>query len=288
MIDIHHHLLFGVDDGSPDLETSLAMARQAAAEGVTHIVCTPHADDTYSYDIGVIRERLTVLREHLAGEMELSLGCDFHLTAENVFDAVSNPLRYSINGRGYLLIEFDNVSIPPQMENAISMLQAAGYTLVVTHPERYAALLNQPELLAGWVRKGCLIQVTAGSLYGNFGRMAEAFSNELLRRHWIHFVATDAHNTTWRTPEMKKGYDYVAQQMGEETARRLFESNPRAAVEGRKLPAQPEPRGLWNSVPLNFTAKKFSHKPGEKKSSHHSEIDPDVSANGFWKRLLHR
>jgi protein-tyrosine phosphatase len=284
MIDIHQHLIYGVDDGSPDLETSLAMAREAAAEGVTQIVCTPHASDAYPYQAAVIRERYDELRSLLQGEMELSLGCDFHLTAENIFEAVANPLRYSIDGKGYLLIEFANMAIPPQMADAMFQLQSAGYTLIVTHPERYPVLLSQPDLLAEWVRKGCLVQVTAGSLYGRFGRMAEAFSNELLERNWIHFLATDGHNLKWRPPHLKKAYEYVAERAGEETARRLCLTNPQVAVEGARWPEQPEPLGLWEHRPLKFSASKFATTQRKNEPSHLRNDVP--KGTSFWKRLF--
>jgi protein-tyrosine phosphatase len=288
MIDIHHHLLYGIDDGSPDLETSLAMARESAANGVTHIVCTPHACESYPYNAPLIEARYEELRDRLKGQMRLSLACDFRMDMENVMEAAENPLRYSIDGKGYLLIEFSNTSIPPQIKDSLLLLQSTGYRLIVTHPERYPAVLGNPEMLAGWLRMGCLVQVTAGSLYGRFGRMAEAFSNELLERDWVHFIASDAHNMTGRPPHLRKGYDYVAKHAGEETARRLCETNPRAAVDGAPWPAQPEPEGLWDYEPMKFKATKFTG-PRRKNASEDDDSDlPTEERRGFFRTLFGR
>ena len=140
-------------------------------------------------------------------------------------------------------------------------------------------------MLAEWLRDGCLVQVTSASLYGRFGQLAEAFALELLDRNWVHFIASDAHDPKRRPPDLKTGFDFVAQRAGEETARRLCLTNPRATLTGAKWPAQPEPMGLWERQPLKFDLRNLPVKSGAAQS------DPGTATSGtkgFWARLFAR
>jgi len=241
----------------------------------------------YPYNATLSEERLAELQHLLSGEIELSLGCELHMTVENILDATAHPFRYSMNGRGYLLIEFPSGNILTRFSDAMARLQAAGYTLIIAHPERYPALLANHELLGDWMRSGCLTQVTAGALYGRFGKMAEAFSNEMLERNWIHFLATDAHHPEWRPPHLKRAFDYVAQRAGEDTARRLCLTNPQAVVFGNPLPAQPQPVGLSEKVPLKFNMEWFA-RTGKGVPREQAKSSSDPAPKGFWNRIFTR
>jgi protein-tyrosine phosphatase len=245
VIDIHHHLLFGLDDGPQNIELSLAMAEMSIANGVTHIVCTPHSSEQFKFYPEANLERLQMLQERLGDRISLGLGCDFHLMFDNIEDAIAHPEKYSINGKNYLLVEFPNEAISHNMTEIFFRLSLAGLTSIITHPERNHVITRHPERLEDWLRAGCYVQITAASLTGRFGKTAERFAHDLLRQNRVHFIATDAHDLSSRSPKFREAYDLVSAKYGRETAERLCVENPRAAFYGEPLPPQPEAEGLY-------------------------------------------
>ena len=245
MIDIHHHLLFGLDDGSPDLETSVAMAEMAADDGITHIVCTPHSNHRYHFDPAINAERLAELQQRLDGRLTLGLGCDFHLSYDNIEDAFQNRTKYTINQKQYLLVEFADLMIPQRIADTFYEMKMADMHPIITHPERNHTIQRHPNRMVEWLREGCLVQVTASSLTGRFGRTAQAMAFDYLDKNWVHIIATDAHNLTSRPPLMREAYRIIEEKYGLETAERLCVANPRAAFNGTEFPPQPEMLGLY-------------------------------------------
>jgi len=248
MIDIHHHLLWDLDDGASSLETSLAMARIAAEDGITHVVCSPHANGHYAYDSDVVAAKIDELQRLLDKEqivLKLGRGCDFHMSYENIQEAKADPTRYSINGHGYLLVELPDYSLPRGMTEILYELQLAGLTPILTHPERNPTLQADEARMLDWLRGGLLIQITAGSVLGHMGKKAERMSHQLLANRWVHFLATDAHNTTSRPPRMHEAFDIVAQRYGSDYAHLLCVSNPLAVFMGNPMPPQIEPLNLY-------------------------------------------
>lgn len=244
MIDIHHHLLPGLDDGATDLETSLAMVEMAIADGITHIACTPHASHHYNFDpernASLFAQLQDAVHARFGDQMTLGLGCDFHLMFDNIEDAQRHPTRYTINGHNYLLVEFPDSAISPSTAETFYQLSLSGMTPIITHPERNLILARQPERMLDWLKAGALIQVTASSLLGRFGPVSERAATWLLDHQWVNFVATDAHNTQSRPPQMRPTFDLLAECFDATTAERLCITNPRAVFYGEALGPQPE------------------------------------------------
>lgn len=251
MIDIHHHLLWGLDDGAKSVETTLTMARIAADDGITHVVCSPHANAQYAYDPSVVAAKIAELERLLANErieLKLGRGCDFHLSYDNIEHAKSDPTRYSINGLGYLLVEIPDYGVPPSLTEVFYELQLAGLVPILTHPERNPTLQADRQRMVEWLQGGVLVQITAGSLLGQMGKQAERMAHDLLEKRWVNFLATDAHNTTSRAPKMSAAQEVVAKKYGPDYAHLLCVSNPLAAFTGKPLQPQPESLGLYEEL----------------------------------------
>jgi protein-tyrosine phosphatase len=241
MIDVHCHILPEVDDGPKNWEIARQMCQMAAADGIEHIVATPHANSRYHYD----REYLAGLVTHLQGLVgpapRLSLGCDFHLDYDNLQAALAAPGKYTIADTSYLLVELSNYSVPQQVDRFFCMLGDRGITPVLTHPERNPILQQQLERVADWAAQGCLVQVTAGAFTGDWGRRALRAATWLLQHNAIHMLATDAHNLDSRPPQLAAGRDAAAELCGPEVARMLVADNPRALLSGQPVPYLPSP-----------------------------------------------
>ena len=241
MVDIHCHILPQVDDGAKSWEVATEMCRMAAADGITHVIATPHANEDYAYHREKHSARLLKLQT-LAGEwLILGLGCDFHFSFDNVQDALRAPERYSISGTPYLLVEFSDFGVSRYINDAIYHLRAQGIVPIVTHPERNRMLQRDPENVLGFVEQGCVIQATASSFTGNWGSSARKAAEWLLKHDAVHVIATDAHDTQHRPPVLSAGREAIAKIAGKDIARALVEDNPAAIVAGEALPYLPTP-----------------------------------------------
>ena len=240
MIDVHCHILPGLDDGPDKIEESLEMAETAVADGITHVVATPHSNDRFWFDFTHVRRLRDELQARAGNRLQIATGCDFHLNPENLARLRKQPRQFCINQHGYLLVEFNEISIPAAMDRTLHEMQLSGLRPIVTHPERNVILRTHAERLREWVRRGCFVQVTGNAITGAFGATAQQIALQWIGEGMIHFVASDAHNNRNRPLRLRSAYDVVADRFGEAQARALFVENPRAAFQGRDLPYVPE------------------------------------------------
>jgi protein-tyrosine phosphatase len=242
MIDIHSHVLPGLDDGSQTLENSVTMLEMAAAAGTTDIVATPHANTEFRFDPAAIESKLTELRGRIGNKIRLYSGCDFHLMSENIQDALAHPTKYTINHKNWLLVEFSDFIIFPNTAELLAHLREGGMLPVITHPERNQIIQNRFNDLQKWVQEGAFVQLTAVSLLGTFGQAARRFSQQLIEAELAHFVASDAHDTDYRTTRLDTAYEWLSKNYGEEYARAVTVDNPSATIEGRPCISTPAPK----------------------------------------------
>jgi protein-tyrosine phosphatase len=211
------------------------MVSLAAEWGTTDLVATPHANPKYRFDPAIVKERLAEVAAASGNVLRLHSGCDFHLSYDNIQDAIAHPGKYAINQHRYLMVEFSDLLIFHNTAEIFSRLQEAGMTPVITHPERNSLLRQRIDRIAEWVASGACVQVTAQSVLGEFGKRAAEFSRTLLDRRLVHFLASDGHDCEHRPPRLDLAHAWVKENYGEEWAEALCITNPRATLTGESL-----------------------------------------------------
>lgn len=237
-VDIHCHLLPGIDDGAKDWDESLAMARLAIEDGTTTIIATPHQLGNFGHNAGDdIRRRVFALQQQLdqAGlPLKVLPGADVRIEPGLLDKLLSGDVLTLGDLRRHVLLELPHELYLP-LESVIDELARRTMVGILSHPERNEGILRRPKVLAPLVDSGCLLQITAGSLCGTFGPACQQMSEWLLAEGLVHFVATDAHGSRSRRPLMRRAYERVAELTDESTATELCGRNPAAVADGQSV-----------------------------------------------------
>lgn len=250
MIDLHCHILPGIDDGAPDLDEALRMARVAVADGIRVTACTPHIyPGMYENDAAGIRAAIAAFREVLHREdipLQLVEGADVHLTPDLVAGLRAGRIP-TLNGSRYFLFEPPHHVAPPRLENVVFDLVSAGYVPVLTHPERLSWIDGHYPLFAKLIKGGAWMQLTAGAITGRFGGRPRYWAERMLDEGLVHIVATDAHRADKRPPLLAEAREAVAKRCGEAVAEAMVSGVPDAML--RDLPPS-EATCLLEPVPV--------------------------------------
>ncbi len=242
MIDIHTHVLPEVDDGARSWEMAIQMCRIAAADGIEHMVATPHFNDDYVYDREWLRSVLQDLQQRLGPAPRLYLGCDFHFSQDNLQALAESPHRFTIEDTPYLLVEMSDFAIPESVSDNFKQLLGGGLRPIITHPERNPLLQRRPQRVVEWAKRGCAVQVTASALTGAWGAKAKQVAHWLLHNGAVHVLASDCHSVDGRPPILSTAHHLVAELYSSELAEALVENNPRAILAAKPLPYFPSLR----------------------------------------------
>jgi len=250
MIDLHCHILPGIDDGAPNIETALDMARIAVADGIVISACTPHIySGLYDNTATGIQQALEAFRTRLSEAdipLQLTYGADTHLAPDLVAGLRSGRIP-SLHGTRYFLLEPPHHVAPPRLEEFVFALLTAGYVPVITHPERLTWIEDHYEIFCQLARQGAWLQVTAGSLTGRFGSAARYWGERLLDDGLVHILASDAHGVKQRPPTLSEGRQAAEQYVGAAEATRLVQTRPEGILADLEPSQLPAPPGLENT-----------------------------------------
>lgn len=238
MVDIHCHILPGLDDGAADPEEALLMARMARGGGTRRIIATPHygqRDDGLT--LADIRREAGRLQQHLREngvELELLPGMEV-LCGPGFPEMLENGDYLTLAGSRYLLTEFYFDESPDFMNAMLSRAAGHGLVPIVAHPERYDAVQEDPELVERWIDLGYGIQVNAGSLLGRLGRSARSAGNWLIHNGLVHIVASDGHDLDMRVPSLRAVREYLEDRVSEDCAWEVLYENPKRVAQNLPL-----------------------------------------------------
>lgn len=236
IIDIHTHVLPGVDDGSKSIDESLAIIDYLAEIGIHDIVLTSHyiKGTTYNYNV---RERCYVLesleKELNGRDVQLYIGNEVYLCDE-VVDLYKRKDICTLNNSKYMLVELPLSSYYKNFPNALCELNEAGIIPIIAHPERYKFIQNDKEKISKLLEFDCLLQINIDSLIGKYGRKAQKIAKFLLKKNLVSFVATDTHYVS-DPKKLKKAYKKLKKIVGEEKYNELTYSNPRKVLENKEI-----------------------------------------------------
>lgn len=241
MIDLHSHVLPGVDDGAADIGEALDICRLAVEDGITDLVATPHLrhasywnDDAHGLEAAYLALRETIEHEELP--LALHLGGEIAVSDSSVEELLAPKTSlFTMAGGKWVLLEFDFQGYGPDPVETVWEAVMHGFRPIVAHPERLRWMANDPGLMAALARHGATFQLTAMSLTGEFGKIARDAAHNLADQGHVHFVSSDAHDPRLRRPGLKAARELVAKTWGDESARKLFVDHPRAVLEDRPL-----------------------------------------------------
>lgn len=236
MIDLHTHILPGIDDGAKNLDVSLEMASIAVADGIHTMACTPHIyPGMYMNDgpgIALARAALQAEFDQRGIALQLVVGADVHLVP-GLLAGVRDGSVPTLNGSRYLLLEPSHTTPPPRFEDAVFSLVAAGYIPVITHPERLTWVESHYPVFLRLIEQGAWMQVTAGALTGAFGRRAQYWGERFLGEGHTHILASDAHTAGRRRPQLQPALRIAERLLGKDEAARLVAERPQAILDNR-------------------------------------------------------
>jgi protein-tyrosine phosphatase len=239
LIDLHSHILPGLDDGVATLDEARMLAQRAAEEGVTAMAATPHVRDDYPTTVGQMHEALTAVRSDFAEhEIEVKILPGAEIAIERLPRMPPAVLpNFSLAGSGrYLLLEWPYHGWPPRMHGHLRWVQSAGLTPILAHPERSREVQAEPERLDALIEAGALVQITAASLDGRLGHSSQKAARALIERGHAHLLASDAHGPSVREAGLAEAVSAVG---NKRLARWLTEEAPAAVVAGEPLPERP-------------------------------------------------